>query len=262
MKIASALGTCLLIAACNSHTAAPASSTQAAALPTAAAPAAPVTTPAAAPAPIAAPAPAAEPARPAKPALALTDTPDDKLGTVPTGLGLKVGSKAPDAKLPDITGATQQLAALYRQGPTFVVFYRGGWCPFCNLQLHGLTKAKPDFDKKGIRLVAISVDQPGEEAKTQAQNEVAFPMLSDSDLETHKAFNVVHVPSAEEAEKLAKYGIDLAKYSGQQHRSFAVPSIFLVDRAGKVRWVHVDEEYKTRPSPAQLLAVADRVLAR
>lgn len=225
-----------------------------------------------APSAMAGPAPAVAEPSPSMPARAgaapapatagpmLSEPTADQLGTVPAGLGLKVGAKAPDATLPDIAGRPQRLGALYREAPTFVVFYRGGWCPFCNLQLHGLSAATPDFARQGVRLVAISVDQPGEEAKTQAKNGVPFPMLSDSKLVVHRAFNVVHVPPDEEAKALAHYGVDLEAYSGENHHSFAVPSIFLIDRAGVVRWVHIDQDYKTRPSPAQLLAVAARLV--
>jgi len=90
------------------------------------------------------------------PEIKLTETPSDKLGTAPKGFGLKVGAKAPDATLPDVSGSTQSLAQLYAQGPTLVIFYRGGWCPFCNLQLHEYSAAKPEFDKRGVQIVAIS----------------------------------------------------------------------------------------------------------
>ncbi len=77
-------------------------------------------------------------------------------------------------------------------------------------------------------------------------------MLSDSKMVAHQAFNVVHVPGADEAKALAGYGVDLAKYSGQNHGNFAVPAIFMVDAKGVVRFVHVDEDY--------ILAVADKLL--
>src|SRR5215468_7786061 len=81
-------------------------------------------------------APNAPAAPQAPPTFTLADTPDAKLGTVPAGMGLKVGSKAPSLTLDSVTGDPQSLADLYAQGPTFVIFYRGGWCPFCNLQMH------------------------------------------------------------------------------------------------------------------------------
>jgi peroxiredoxin len=206
--------------------------------------------------------PATPPAADAAPGVPLQETSADRLGSVPPGFGLAVGSKAPDATLPDVTGLSQRMSALYASGPVFVVFYRGGWCPFCNLQLHRLATAMPQFKQKGLQIAAISVDTPGEEAKTQAKQGVPFSMLSDSDLAVHKAFHVVHVPPDAEAKALAGYGVDLEKYSGQRHHSFAVPAIFLIDRTGTIRWQHIDQDYKTRPTPAQMLDVAARLLAK
>lgn len=194
----------------------------------------------------------------AEPKFEVKETAEDQLGTTPAGMGLKVGAKAPDGSLLDVTGATVKLKALYAKGPTFVVFYRGGWCPFCNSQLHNLTEAKPEFDKRGVQLVAISVDQPGEEAKTQAKLGVPFPMLSDSKLTVHTAYKIVHKTSAEERQALSGYGIDLASYSGEQHGNFATAAIFFIDKGGVVRFVHVGEDYQTRPSVKQMLAIADQ----
>jgi peroxiredoxin len=203
---------------------------------------------------------AAAASAPPAPMPQLAETPADKLGTAPAGFGLKVGDKAPDASLPDVMGKTQSLAEIFSQGPTLVLFYRGGWCPFCNLQLHDYSVKKPEFDKRGLRLVAISVDKPSEEAKMQAKHGVPFPMLSDSKLAAHQAYGVVHVPGDAEKKAMADYHIDLAAYSGESHGDFAVPAIFLVDRNDVVRFVHVDEDYKTRPSAKQMLSLADRLL--
>jgi peroxiredoxin len=199
-------------------------------------------------------------ASPPQPDFKLAETPADKLGAAPAGFGLKVGDKAPDASLPDVTGKMQSLAEIFSQGPTLVIFYRGGWCPYCNLQLHDYAVNKPEFEKRGLRLVAISVDKPSEEAKTQAKHGVPFPMLSDSKLAAHQAYRVVHVPGDPEKQGLAAYHIDLAAYSGESHGDFAVPAIFLVDRNDVVRFVHVEEDYKTRPSARQMLSVADHLL--
>lgn len=204
-----------------------------------------------------APSPAAKPNQPV-----LTEPSVDRLGTAPDGFGLKVGDKAPDAVLPDVTGATRSLSGLYAQRPTLLIFYRGGWCPFCNLQIHEYSAAKPQFDDKGVGIVAISVDKPSEEAKTQAKHGAAFPMLSDSKLVAHQAYRVVHATTPEERQYFAAHGLDLSAYSGESHSSYAVAATFVIDQAGVVRFVHVDEDYKTRPSAKQMLEVVDKVLGQ
>lgn len=223
--------------------------------------AAPSTPPGTTPQPATAkPGPAAKPdGAEAKPAIALGVTPDDKLGTTPAGLGLKVGDKAPNVTLDDAAGGKKSIAELASAGPLYIVFYRGGWCPFCNLQMRELAKAKEGFSSRGVRLVAISVDVPTEEAKMQAKHEATFPFLSDPDLAAHRAFNVVHAAGPDEQKALAGYGINLSSYSGKDHKSFAVPAVFLLDRKGVVRFVHVNEDFQTRPSTAQLLGVVDRM---
>lgn len=205
--------------------------------------------------------PATTPAdKPAGPTLG--ETPDAKLGTLAPGYGIAVGQRAPDATLDDVTGKKQKLSDLYKTGPTFVVFYRGGWCPFCNIQLHDLGAAKGEFDKRGVKIVAISVDKPSEEAKTQAKDGVPFPMLSDPKLVALKGFKVVHVAGDDEVKKMTGFGVDLSSYSGETHRSFAVPAVYLVDKTGVVRFAHVDEDYKSRPSVKQLLGVADKLATK
>jgi len=195
------------------------------------------------------------------PERSLAETPTEKLGTAPNGFGLKVGDPAPDASLSDITGSARSLSALYAERPTLVIFYRGGWCPFCNLQIHDFSLAKPDFDERGVGIVAISVDKPSEEGKTQAKHSVPFPMLSDSKLVAHRAYRVLHVTGTDERQAFAAHGLDLSAYSGESHGSYAVPAIFLVDQAKTVRFVHVADDYKTRPSAKQMLEVVDRIFA-
>jgi peroxiredoxin len=192
----------------------------------------------------------------------LQATAADRLGKLPQGLGLKPGQTAPDAALTNISGETVKLSSLYAKGPTMLVFYRGGWCPFCNLQLHELAARKADFDKRGVGIAAISVELPGEESKTQAKNAVPFPMLSDPLLAAHRLFRVVHTPGAQELAALKGYGVDLEARSGQQHHSFAVPAVFLISQEGTVLWSHVDEDYTTRPSTDQLLHQLDVALGR
>lgn len=183
--------------------------------------------------------------------------PTERLGTRPETLGIAVGQPAPDATVHDDEGRSVRLADLFRQGTTLLVFYRGGWCPYCNVQVRQLTEAYPEFQRRGVRPVMISVDRIDGAAKTKAQYRIPFPVLSDPDLAAHEAFRVVHHAGPEEVSKLKGFGLDIEAASGRDHHRFAVPSVFVIDASGKVRWTHVDPDYKVRPSTAQLLAILD-----
>ncbi len=213
----------------------------------------PPTSPAAvaAPAPATAMAPAADPAPAAAP---LTATAGSELGTRPEGIGLAPGAAAPDAEVHDLQGQAVQLSALFSRGPTLLVFYRGGWCPYCNTQVRQLTEAAEQFSAHGVALIMISVDRPEAAATTEAAYDIPFPVLSDSDLAAHRAYHVVEQVGPEDYERLTGYGIDLEAASGRDHHSIAIPSAFLIDDAGVIRWSHAARDYKTRPTVEQLLA--------
>ncbi len=187
----------------------------------------------------------------------LATTPSDKLGTLAPNTGIPVGQKIPDAHARDLGGHDTTLSSLYAKGPILLVFYRGGWCPFCNSEIHALTTAFPDYQKRGVTPVAVSVDTPDQEAKLKATYTIPFPVLSDSDATMIEAFHVVNKLSDEQLAKMKSFGLDIESYSGKTHHEIAIPAFFLVDRGGVVRWAHSDPDYKTRPSTAQLLAVID-----
>lgn len=184
-------------------------------------------------------------------------TPASKLGTLPDGVGVPVGQPAPDALVHTAEGAQVRLSDLFKKGPTLVVFYRGGWCPYCNFEIHELTQAFPEYEKRGVHPIAISVDKQSEAAKTEATFTIPFPVLSDPSLAAHTAFRVIHHADDAETAKLKGFGIDLEQSSGETHHRFAIPALFLVDKSGVVRWAHADPDYKTRPRTAQILAVID-----
>jgi peroxiredoxin len=182
----------------------------------------------------------------------LTEPAADALGTREDGLGLAVGAAIPPFVVKDFRGESFSSRAI-TEADTLVVFYRGGWCPFCNFQIRELSQSHDKFKALGVSLVAISVDQPDAAAVTRNAYEVPFPVLSDPHLKAHEAFNVVLQLDAAGVARLAKYGHDIEKWSGKDHHKMAVPAVFLV-RDGKVAWAHVARDYKTRPSTEQLLA--------
>jgi peroxiredoxin len=187
----------------------------------------------------------------------LTPTVAEKLGTLAPNTGVPLGEKIPDGHALDIDGHDVELTTLYKREPLLLVFYRGGWCPFCNLEIRAFTDAYPDFKKRGVNIVAVSVDKPEKEAKLKAEYDIPFTVLSDTDAKIIHAFHVVNQVSAEEYARLRGNNMDIEEYSGKQHHEIAIPAFFLVDQQGIVRWAHSDPDWKVRPSPAQLLAAID-----
>lgn len=184
-------------------------------------------------------------------------SPTERIGTLPPDVGLAVGSRMPDAVVHDADGHEVRLGDFLDGGPILVVFYRGGWCPFCNFQIRELTVAYPEYRRRGATPVAISVDRAEESAKTRATYVIPFPVLSDPDLAAHRAFRVVHHADDAEVARLRGFGMDLERASGRAHHDIAIPSMFLVDRDGVIRWAHADRDYRVRPSTAQVLAAID-----
>ena len=202
-------------------------------------------------------APAAPAAAPAAPLKEHAITAPARLGVLAPNTGVPVGSKVPDAKARDLEGKEVSLASIYAKGPVLLLFYRGGWCPYCNSEIHSMATAYPEYQKRGVTPVAVSVDLPENSSKTKASWSIPFPVLSDNDAATLDAFHVSRVVEGKELGMLKGYGIDLESASGKAHHKIAIPSIFLIDRGGVVRWAHSDPEYKVRPSTAQLLAAID-----
>jgi len=204
---------------------------------------------------IAAPAAAQHLQLPAEPK-ALERPGAEALGTREAGLGLAPGTRVEDFRIESYDGAPVAFGTLRERGPLLVVFYRGGWCPYCNYQIRELARDYPKFEALGVTPVLISVDRAEGSALVKRSYEIPFPVLSDPELKAHRAFDVVLELTAQQLARYKAHGLDLAAWSGRGHRSIAVSSAFVVDEAGTVRWAHVAKDFKTRPSNEQLLAVA------
>jgi len=187
------------------------------------------------------------------------DTADpSKVGTLAGGYGLPPGRPAPDAHLMDLRGQPVTLQSARAGRPTALVFYRGGWCPPCNYQMHELSTHAAEFKRRGVSLVAISVDKPDLAAETAKEYGTDIAVFSDPDLEAHMAYNVVDHLGGVATFMIARMGQDLEARSGKKHHDVAVPAIFLIDSDGTIRWSHAEPDYSTRPSVPQVLEAIDR----
>ncbi len=211
---------------------------------------------ASAPASTAPPASASAPASSAPPAWKETTVPTT-VGVLAPGTGIPVGERVPDAHAKDLDGKEIALSTLYAKGPVLLAFYRGGWCPYCNFEIHSLVKAYGEYTKRGVTPVAVSVDTPENEAKTNATFTIPFPVLSDDRLAFIDGFKVAKHLDAAEYAKYKGYGVDLEAHSGKTHHVIAIPALFLIDTTGRVRWAHSDPTYTVRPSTEQILAAID-----
>jgi peroxiredoxin len=180
-----------------------------------------------------------------------------RVGVLAPGTGIAVGQRVPDISALDLDGKQVSLAEFYKEGPILLAFYRGGWCPYCNTEIHALTQAYPEYRKRGVTPVALSVDKPEEGAKLKATYVIPFPVLSDSDAKSLDAFHLAKKLGDEEFAKMKSFGVDLEAFSGKTHHEIAIPALFVIDRTGTVRFAHSDPDFKVRPTTAQILSAID-----
>ncbi|MGE3975164.1 MAG: peroxiredoxin-like family protein [Bdellovibrionales bacterium] len=167
-----------------------------------------------------------------------------------------VGSQTPNVKLRDTSGEVVELSQLLSGKPALLIFYRGGWCPYCNLQLGALQKIEKDIQKLGVQIIAISPDRPEELSKSTGKHKLNYTLVSDSDMVAAKAFGIAFRVDDETVEKYKGYKIDLEASSGQTHHGLPVPSLFAISREGLITFTYVNPNYKVRPSSEVVLAIA------
>jgi peroxiredoxin len=184
-------------------------------------------------------------------------TATDELGSHENELGLKAGEYVPAFESNTYDGESVSLDNLLANGPIMVIFYRGGWCPFCNYQFRQVTQAFEKFQHRNVTPVLVSVDKTDGAMLVKEAYEIPFPVLSDSNLAAHESFTTVIELDNSEYEKYKKFGVDLEAWSGLQHHKMAAPGVFLVSSEGQVLWSHVALDFKTPPNVEQLLSVID-----
>jgi peroxiredoxin len=172
---------------------------------------------------------------------------------------LHIGMAAPNFILPDIKNLPVSLASLRTEGPVVVLFYRGGWCPFCNVQLRAFQLAKSRIRAYGAQIVLISPQQIQYSQALAEQQTILIPVLSDVGNRVARQYGLTfHLPpSVTEEYRLS--GIDLAEINGDPSGEIPMPATFVVDKAGMIQYAHVSANYTERAEPADVLAVLRRM---
>lgn len=166
---------------------------------------------------------------------------------------LNVGDAAPDITLPDALGNAVRLHDLWRRGPLVLVFYRGGWCPYCNLELRAWQSELPALENLGGSLVAISPQTPDNSLTTAEKNSLAFPVLSDSALAAAEAFGIAFTLHPELVDLYTTFGNDLPELNGNGKWVLPLPATYVIDRDGRIVFAHIDADYRERADPKDVL---------
>jgi peroxiredoxin len=178
---------------------------------------------------------------------------DELIASGQAGRTLNVGDKAPVFTLNDPEGNPVSSAELLSKGPLVISFYRGVWCPYCNMELQALEAALPQYLELGASLVAISPQIQANSRKSVRQNHLTFPILSDAKSQVAEAFGLRF--------KLPDYLVDLYKGFGNDLPTFnddpewvlPMPGRFVIGQDGLIKYAEVNPDYTQRPEPTDLL---------
>jgi peroxiredoxin len=173
---------------------------------------------------------------------------------------LSVGASVPDSVLGTLQGKRTTFKRALHGRPTVMIFYRGSWCPFCNGHLMELGKIEGEIRRRGYQIIAISPDEAVELNKMREKNQLPYQLYSDSSAELMKKFGVAFRLDDDTFDKYKNsYHIDLEKASGHTHHILPVPSVFVVDRKGKIVFVHSNPDYKVRMKASELLSALPEI---
>jgi len=166
---------------------------------------------------------------------------------------LKVGDLIPEVTVQDEASKEVALRQLAAEKPTVLIFYRGGWCPFCTRHLQSLATIQGEVAKAGAQVVAISMDSPAKLKMTPDRDKLPYQLLSDSQAKAAKAFGIAFTVDGETIKTYKNYGVDLEVASGEKHHMLPHPAVYIADKSGRIRFAHVNTDYKVRLDPAKVL---------
>lgn len=169
---------------------------------------------------------------------------------------LKVGEEIPSAILQSLDGNEINIREITHGNKSILIFYRGGWCPYCNLHLNELVQIEDSLINLGYKIIAISMDKPDSLRATLEKHKMKYELYSDSKADVCTAFGIAFKVDEEYIAKLKKYNMDIEASSGETHHILPVPAAFIVDENGIVQFEYVNPNYKSRINSDVLLEIA------
>lgn len=172
---------------------------------------------------------------------------------------LKVGDQAPSIVLSNATGQPVDLGKLFAAQAVIVTFYRGGWCPFCNLELKAFQDVLPEIKAAGATLVAISPEKPDDSLSTVEKNALTFEVLSDVGQRAGRAFGLVYEFTEELKSVYNGFNLDIPGKNGAPGEwALPVSATYVIGRGGRIIYANTDTDYRDRADPRDVLAALTR----
>jgi peroxiredoxin len=187
---------------------------------------------------------------------AIAASPDDPLKVKP----LTVGTVAPAFAAREADGKPFRFEPGKLARPVMLIFYRGGWCPYCNAHLKDLRSTVPQIAAMGIDVLFLSTDRP-DILRGSLKEPVDYHLLSDHEVNAARAFGIAYRMDDATYAKYKTYGLDLEESQGAKHHELPVPAVFVVDRFGSIRFAHTNADYTQRLPAQQVLDAARAVMA-
>lgn len=182
-------------------------------------------------------------------------------GVVEGQPGLQAGIQAPDFEAVTHKGEAIKLSDINKNGPIVLIFYRGGWCMYCNRQLQELQSRLGDFEAQGASIVAISVDLQENAAKSVEAKELGFTVISDPEANLLELYNLIYKVPDDLAKKYKEeYSIDLEAASGRSDHVIAIPAAYVIDRDGRIVFAYANRDYKVRANTDEILGVLKELI--
>ena len=169
----------------------------------------------------------------------------------------KQGEKLEDFELPNQTGEKRSLAALRKNGPVVVTFYRGGWCPYCNLHLRAYQQMLPELKAAGASLIAITPELPDASLSTSEKNELEFEVLTDKNAAYARQLGLVFTLPESLRPIYEKFGINVQAHNGEGQFDLPLAATFVVDADGAITYAMVDADYTLRAEPSEIVAAVE-----
>lgn len=163
---------------------------------------------------------------------------------------IQVGDTLPEFRLSDAFGKEVSSADLLAKGPILINFYRGEWCPFCNLVLRSMQEHLDEIKAKGVTMVAVSPELPNQSLSTTEKHDLKFPVLSDVGNKFAKQLGIVFQQPDTMRSLHKQFGNDLETRNGDDSMEVPIPATLLVDQKGVVRNTYIETEYWKRLEPS------------